>query len=104
MPKQQKRRYEVIEGPDVDLEAEDVRDVRGNRITEAYVEEAVARGHEQLAARPGRPSLSGPGRTSPPTSVRLPEALKAAVEARAEAEGRKPAELIREAIEQYLAR
>lgn len=93
-------------GPDVDLEKEDVRDTAGNRVDEAYVDRVVEDVHAHLEAqgrRIGRPSLTKPGTRSPSVAVRLPEALKAAVEARAAREGKRPSEVVRDALEQYLA-
>ncbi len=52
--------------------------------------------------RAGRPSLSGQGR-SPARQVRLPAQLDAALVARAKAEGRRPSDLMREALTEYLA-
>lgn len=104
MPEGKKGRYEIAPGPDVDLEQEDVRDIKGNPITAAYVEQAVARGHEHFekVGRPGRPSMSEPGTKSPAMSVRLPAPLKQAVEERARREGRRPADIIRSALQLYL--
>lgn len=52
----------------------------------------------------GRPSLSGPSVSgpSPRRQVRLPVALDAALTRRAAAEGRRPSEIMRDALEQYL--
>lgn len=44
-------RYRLADGPDVDLEAEDVRDANGNRITQEYVDKAVDNVHEQQRRR-----------------------------------------------------
>lgn len=90
--------YRVPPGPDVDLQHEDVRDSKGARIDADYVERAVEDVHRVV----GRPSLTAPGRRSPQIAVRLPEAIRAAVAARAEREGKSVSELAREAIEAYL--
>ena len=98
-------RYVVEPVPDIDLAVEDIRDRKGNRVTQEYVDQAVADVHAHIERRAaGRPALGAPGRESPTLGVRLPDALKAAVEARAKREGRRPAALVREAIEQYLKR
>lgn len=97
MPKQP--RYRLAPGPDVDLDREDVRDTKGNRIDQAYVERAVADVHARLA---GRPSLTAAGTHSPRVAFRLPEALRAAAQARAAREGKTVSRLAREAFEQYL--
>lgn len=96
MPKQS--RYKP--GPDIDPDTEDVRDSKGNRVDEAYIERAVADVHAHLAA--GRPSLTAPGQHSPQVSFRVPEALRAAAQGRARAEGKTVSALAREAFEQYL--
>ena len=56
---------------------------------------------EELRRRPGRPSLGqGPSEVVP---VRLDPAMKAAVEARADADGTSTSEVIREAIRRLIA-
>lgn len=51
----------------------------------------------------GRPSLSGKG-TAPVRSYRLPEDLLRELGERAKAESRKPSEIVRDALQQYLHR
>jgi hypothetical protein len=82
-------------GPDVDLEKEVVRDTRGRRVTNAYVERLV-----EAARKPGRPSL-GKGR-SPAVAFRLPQELRQKAEAVAEREGKTISQLAREALESRL--
>jgi len=48
-----KRRYTLADPPHADLEQEDLRDSRGRRITQDYVDAAVADVHEKLGR--GRP-------------------------------------------------
>lgn len=86
----------------VDITREDVRDAEGARITDQYIDRAVERAR-QHAGRGGRPSVGAPGTRSPQLAVRLPAALKAAVEARAARDGKRPSDIAREALEQYLA-
>ena len=89
-------------GPDVDLDREVVLDGRGRRITNASAEAATADALAKVGR--GRPSLSGePGSGSPQVTFRLPAKLRAKVERRAAAEGKKVSELAREALERYLA-
>ncbi len=86
-----------IVGPVVDLAVDVVLDSRGNRIDDAYTERVIAR------ARGGRPQL--PGTTngpSPKVEFRISPALRAKVQARAEAEGKKVSEVAREALERYV--
>lgn len=90
-------------GPDVDLEAEDVRDANGERVDAAYVDRAVEDVHAFMATR-GRPSLTAPGVRSPSMSVRLTAAKREQLETRAKVEGRRPSDLLREAVDEYLAK
>lgn len=93
-------KYELEPGPDVDLEAEDIRDSKGRRITQAYVDGAVADVHERLAR--GRPSLTGPGTHSPQVSFRVPARLRDEAERLAAERGESLSQLAREALEEYL--
>ncbi len=92
---------EAVLAPEVDLDATDVRDSRGRRVTEEYAASAAA---EALAVvSRGRPSLSGDrGTDSPQVTFRLSPQLRAKVEARAAAEGRKVSDIAREALERYV--
>lgn len=83
---------------DIDLDAEEFY-VGGERLTEARAAELASRAER----RTGRPSLSAPGRHSPTLSLRLPEAVKARLEAAANAQGRRQSDIVREALEEYLA-
>ena len=93
-------RYRVT-GPDVDLATEDVRDSKGQRITEDYDRRAAE--YDPAAVRRGRRSLTGGSTHSPRVSFRVPESLRTAAEEAAAREGKSVSELAREALEQYLA-
>ena len=95
-------RYELAPGPDVDLDREEIRDRKGRRITQAYVDEAVADVHVKTSR--GRPSLTGRASTSPQVTFRLPPALREAAEAQAREEGTKVSAVARKALEEYLKR
>ncbi|GAA1398444.1 hypothetical protein ACFQZ4_52575 [Catellatospora coxensis] len=84
-------------GPDVDLDIEDVRDSRGERVTEEYVEAAIK------SARRGRPSIAGEEGDSPRVQFRVPTRLLDRARARAAAEGKTVSQLAREAFEEKLA-
>ncbi len=86
-----------VDAGDVDLDKEVVRHKDGSRITE---EQAAAQG-ERIARR-GRPSLTGKAETSPQIGVRLSSDLNERLKARAEREGKKPSEVVREALELYV--
>lgn len=87
-------------GPDV-KPGEQVRDSTGNLIDEAYIDRAVDDVHRQLGR--GRPSLTGPGEISPEVKARVPAALKSRAEDAAKRQGRPLSEVIRDALERYLA-
>jgi len=85
-------------GPDVDLEAEEIRDSRGERVTDAYAEAAVT------AIRRGRPSIDDEeGGDAPRVQFRVPTRLLDKARARAAAEGKTLSQLAREAFEEKLA-
>jgi len=86
-----------VDAGDVDLDEEAVRRKDGSRITEA---EAAEQG-EQIARR-GRPSLTGDAATSPQIGVRLTPELNARLRARAEREGKRQSEVVRDALESYI--
>lgn len=88
-------------GPEINLETEVILDSQGRRIDDAYADRLVA---EVLAARsgPGRPSLSGPGEVSPTVQFRVTPALRAKLEFRARAEGKRVSDVAREALERYI--
>jgi hypothetical protein len=86
-----------VDSGDVDLDQEVVRRKDGSRISEA---EAAEQG-EQIARR-GRPSLTGNAATSPQIGVRLTPELNARLRARAGREGKRPSEVVRDALEAYV--
>lgn len=83
---------------DVDLDAEESHDRRGNRIDRAYVDAAVEHVHRTV----GRPSLTAPGKRSPQVTFRLSPEEKAAAKALAERQGKTVSELAREAFAKYI--
>ncbi len=99
--KAKRRKYTLAPGPDVDLERKVVRDSRGRRVTQEYVDRAVANVPAKIGR--GRPSLSGQPARSPQVTFRLPPELRAKAEARAKREGKRVSEVAREALERFLA-
>jgi hypothetical protein len=97
-----KRRYTLAEQPEADIQREDIRDRRGRRITQDYVDAAVADAQEKIGR--GRPSLSAAGRRSPQVTFRLPSEMRERAEAQARQEGTKVSDVARRALEEYLAR
>lgn len=100
MSEKKRAKYELAPGPDVDLAREVVRDRRGRRITDAYVEQLVEATHEQLGR--GRPSLTAEGGRSPQVTFRLPPELRAQAEALAAQEGKRVSDVARAALVEYL--
>lgn len=88
-------------GPDVDLEAEEVFLADGRRLTEELAAEIAERA---LARHPGRPSVSGDGQRTPSLTVRVPQATREALETLAKAQGRRLADISREALDEYVSR
>jgi Ribbon-helix-helix protein, copG family len=92
-------RYQA--GRDVDLDQEVVLDKKGRRITEErgrqIADEAIA------TVTRGRPSLTAPGHRSPEVKARVPEELRARLKSAAARRGTSTSELVREALEKYLA-
>lgn len=65
--------------------------------------EAALGSPEAVRRAVGKPSLGGKG-TSPSRSLRLPVEMDAQLVARAAAEHRKPSEIMRDALAEYLAK
>lgn len=84
---------------DVDLDVTEVRLPDGRRLTEDLAEQLAA---DTLARGVGRPSLSGRGEASPQLAVRVSAELNARVRRRAEVEGKRTSDIVREALEHYV--
>ncbi len=91
-------------GADVDLEAEEVYLEGGHRLTDELAaeiaEEAIA-GHYRA---PGRPSITGPRQHTPKVTLRIREETRHALEEIASKQGRRLADVGREAFEEYISR
>ena len=90
---------EVIDGGDIDLDVEDVRLSDGTRVTNELVDEWV----EELEGRGGRPSLDPAGAPSVRLAFRVPEEVGDRVDALAARQGRRRSDVLRAALDQYLA-
>lgn len=90
-------------GPDIDLDIEDVWRPDGSRLTEQAAEELA---EEAVAlVRRGRPAVDPdvrPGERSPRVTFRVPAQTRRRLEERAREQGRPVADVLREAVEQYL--
>lgn len=88
-------------GPDIDLDAEVVLDKKGRRITERRAQQIAA---DTLArAGVGRPSLTAPGQRSPEIKARVPSDLRDRLHEAAQRRGVSASELVREALDRFLA-
>lgn len=88
-------------GPDVDLQKDEVRLPDGRRLTDELADEIAER---TLDRRRGRPSVSGGSRRTPSLTVRVPEPTRAALERLAQSQGKRLADVSREALEEYVSR
>ena len=90
-------------GPDIDLDSEDVRRPDGTRLTEDAAQE-LADEAIRLGRR-GRPAVDpevGSGGRSPRVTFRIPAQTRRRLEQRAREQGRRVADVVRDAVEQYL--
>lgn len=89
---------------DIDLDVEEIFLRDGTRLTEQRAAELGRDIADRAAAarRAGRPSLSGDESRSPHVSVRVPEQTRARLEARAEAEGKRISQVVRDAIDHWV--
>ena len=90
-------------GPDIDFDKEVVLDQNGVRYTNARIDEMV-REIEEFGPYVGRPSLTAPAVHSPEVKARVPKSLKKRLEAEAKRRGKTPSILIRQALEEFLAK
>ena len=88
-------------GPDLDLAKEKVYLHDGRRLTDALADELAERA---LRRHRGRPSLSGPGERTPSLTVRVPTGTREALEALAKSQGRRLADVSRDALDEYVSR
>ncbi len=83
---------------EVDLDTEQV-EAAGGRLTEARATELAT----DLENRRGRPSLTAPGRRSPALNLRISEEVRRTLDAVAREQGRRASDVVRDALEEYLA-
>jgi len=85
----------------INLDEHDIRLADGTRLTEARADELAAEILERTGR--GRPSLSRPGVRSPQLRLSVPDDLRSRLAQRAEDEHRSISNLVRDALEHYLA-
>ena len=90
---------EVVIGPDVDLDREEIRLRNGKRLTPTVADEIV----EEVRRAGGRPSLSGDAARSPQIAFRVPPEVRERAAQVAAAEGKTVSQLAREALETRIA-
>lgn len=90
-------------GPDIDLDKEEVYLKGGTRLTEAEAKAFSERVLTQ-ARRRGRPSVSEVAVRTPNLTVRVPPDVRAELERIAQAQGRRLADVSRDAFTEYAAR
>ena len=88
-------------GPDIDLDTYEVYLADGRRLTEQVAENLA---ECALARHRGRPSVTGEAERTPSLTVRVPQATRAALEELAKAQGKRLADVSREALDEYVSR
>jgi hypothetical protein len=88
---------------EVDLDAEPITLSDGTVLDNAAAEKLGNEIAERAARRRGRPSLTAPGEHSPKVAVRVGSSLKTSIEEIATREGRRMADVVRDALEEYVA-
>lgn len=88
-------------GPDIDLDKEEVYLADGTRLTEAVAAELA---EEVFGRRPGRPSITGAPAKTPNLTVRVPPDIRSSLEAIAAVQGRRVADVARDAVAEYIER
>jgi hypothetical protein len=91
-------------GPDVDLDTEEVYLSDGTRLDEARAAQIAetAMGHHYRVR--GRPSVTGGGEHTPRLTVRVPRGIRAKLEDIAASQGRRLADVSRDALDEYAQR
>jgi len=86
---------------DVDLGTEEMYLADGQRLTDKVAEDLAQR---TLARHRGRPSVTGNGARTPSLTVRVPRETRTALEELAKTQGKRLADVSREALDEYLSR
>lgn len=89
---------------DIDLDAEEVYDSQGRRITEQYAREAADYDPDTVIPPRGRPSLTEPGQHSPQVRFRVSASTHDQLRVLSQRQGRRISDVTREAVNEYLAR
>jgi hypothetical protein len=88
-------------GRDIDLDEEEVYAADGQRLTEEVAQQIA---EEAIARHRGRPSVTGRPERTPNLTVRVAVETRDALEAIAQAQGRRLADVSRDALDEYVKR
>lgn len=91
-------------GPDIDLDDEDLYLPDGTRLTEAKAAEIAEDAIVHHYRTRGRPSVTGSQERTPSLTVRVPLATRTALERIAATQGRRLADVSRDALAEYAHR
>jgi hypothetical protein len=91
-------------GPDVDLDTEEVILPNGQRLTNELADTMAAEALAHHYRVRGRPSVTGGGEHTPNLTVRVQATTRAALEEIASAQGRRLADVSRDALDEYVRR
>jgi hypothetical protein len=86
-------------GKDIDLDAEEVRAADGRRLTEELAQQVA---EEAIARHRGRPSVTGRRERTPNLTVRVAAETRDALQAIAQSQGRRLADVSRDALDEYV--
>jgi hypothetical protein len=88
-------------GQDIDLDVEEVHTEDSRRLTEKLAQHVA---EEAMARHRGRPSVTGRQERTPNLTVRVAAETRDALEAIAHAQGRRLADVSRDALDEYVQR
>lgn len=89
-------------GPDIDLDAEEVYLADGTRLTEAKATEMAEEAIQHHYRLRGRPSVTGGSEHTPKLTLRVPMQTRDALEEIATRQGRRLADVGRDAFDEYI--
>ncbi len=89
-------------GRDVDLDTEEVYLPDGQRLTNKLAEQIAEDAMDHHYRARGRPSITGPREHTPKMTLRVPERTRDALEQIAAGQGRRLADVGRDAFDEYI--
>jgi len=97
------RKVRIDSYEETDLDTDPITLPDGTVLDDAAAEKLGNEIADRAARGRGRPSLTGPGEHSPKVAVRVGPSLKTSLEEIAKREGRRTADVVRDALEEYVA-